>query len=149
MSKRDNLTLVYIVNSRLLCSDGASLHFRTSVRFAKRAYQFYPHLNSKISTSHLQISHHHLAPPQTSKITSTHTSIKSHKSNRNHISQQPKFSPNFHLNHLKTTINPTKYRLHSKSSYIIRRNTSKSHTQTKPKQFKSNSKSFKSKPFQH
>ena len=94
-----------------------------------------------------------LNPPQNPKITSTHTSIKSHKSNRNHISQQPKFSPINHLNHLKTTINPTKYRLHSKSSYIIRRNRPKQpvtpHTQTKPKQFKSNSKSFKSKPFQH
>lgn len=147
------MTLVYIVISKLCVMTGRSLHFRTSVRFAKRAYQFHPHLNSKISTSHLQISHHHLAPPQTSKITSTHTSIKSHKSNKNHISQQPKFLPNSHLNHLKTTINPTKYRLHSKSSYIIRRNRPKQpvtpHTQTKPKQFKSNSKSFKSKPFQH
>ena len=90
---------------------------------------------------------------KTSKITSTHTSIKSHKSNKNHISQQPKFLPNSHLKPLKTTINPTKYRLHSKSPYIIRRNRPKQpvtpHTQTKPKQFKSNSKSFKSKPFQH
>ena len=94
-----------------------------------------------------------LIPPTNPKITSTSTSIKSLKSNKNHISQQPKFLPNSHLNHLKTTINPTKYRLHSKSSYIIRRNRPKQpvtpHTQTKHKQFKSNSKSFKSKPFQH
>lgn len=65
MSKRDNLTLVYIVNLRFCVLTGRSLHFRTSVRFAKRAYQFHPHLNSKISTSHLQISHHH--PQPTSK----------------------------------------------------------------------------------
>ena len=58
------MTLVYIVNLRLCVLTGRSLHFRTSVRFAKRAYQFHPHLNSKISTSHLQISHHHLNPPQ-------------------------------------------------------------------------------------
>ena len=132
---------------------GRSLHFRTSVRFAKRAYQFHPHLNSKISTSYLPPSHNNPHSSSNPKITSTHTSIKSHKSNRNHISQQPKFSPINHLNHLKTTINPTKYRLRSKSLYIIRRNRPKQpatpHTQTKPKQFKSNSKSFKSKPFQH
>ena len=100
VSKRDNLTLVWIVNSRLCVLTGRSLHFRTSVRFAKRAYQFHPHLNSKISTSHLQISHHHLNHSPNPKITSTHTSIKSHKSNKNHISQQPKFLPNSHFNHL-------------------------------------------------
>ena len=119
---------------------GRSLHFRTSVRFAKRAYQFHPHLNSKISTSHLQISHHH---PQPTSKPQNHFDTYFDKipqiQQKSHIpTTQILTKP--HIKSLKTTINPTKYRLHSKSSYIIRRNRPKQpvtpHTQTKPRQFK-------------